>query len=49
MEVFGNAFDGRFGGVVGGISGRVGNPLFGAGDYDARGGVGGGYEGEESV
>lgn len=38
-QLFGDRFHGRLAGVVGGVAGRVGDALFGAGDDD--GGSGG--------
>jgi len=50
--VFGDGFYGRFGGVIGWVSWRIGDSLFGTGDYDGGGRRGrgvGGYKWEESV
>jgi len=48
-EVFGERFDSGFRGVVGGVSGGVGDALFGPGNDDG-GGVGVGcYGGEQRV
>jgi hypothetical protein len=48
-EVLGESLDGRFGRVVSGVAGRVGDALLGARDDDCggRGGGGGGLHGGE--